>query len=324
MKKSLSILLFSIFLAACTQNRGEIPEFSSNAESLQATGEGGGTFPAVTVLKQTLTYNVGPIDLPAGTTAAESMENPVTLPFQVAEPLWITGFRHKLIDSKGNPLPNSLLHKALVINEHQENPLCGDKEESGSPFAATTGEMAEIEFPSGYGYPLLPSDPLEAKVILKNSSKETDYYGIYFTFEFDAVAMDRTEEMKDVYPLLLDISACDKNLSVEPGVFEERNKTFTLPEGGSLVVAGALLSDYGVSVSLTQEKQVLPFWKAVARVDEDHKIVSLSPNPFVDPAGIQLKNDSKLTLGVAFSNASSNWLENLEGSALLYLAPEED
>ena len=53
-------------------------------------------------------------------------------------------------------------------------------------------------------------------------------------------------------------------------------------------------------------------------------VLAISPNPFVDPAGIQLKNDSKLTLGVAFSNASSNWLENLEGSALLYLAPEED
>ena len=308
-------------LFACTPGQKGAPNFDTTTvvqppASESAGEEGGPANPS----QQKLVYHVGPIDLPAGTSLEETLAHPTTLPFQVSESVWITGFRPSLVDGKGAQLSGDLVQKAVVVNQQEANPFCsGDNK--GNPFAVATTTLTPVQFPSGYGYPVLATDPLEARVTLKNPT-DTDYFGIYFTFEFDAIPMEKAGNLNDIQAMMLDINPCDEEqLAIEPGKFSEKNKTFTLPQGGGLIVANGLLSDYGVSVSLTQEKQIMPFWKATASLDDDHRIIDLEPNPFVDPAGVQFKKDSKLTIGVAFDNISDQWHQNASGGALVYFAP---
>lgn len=309
---------------ACSPGQRGAPKFGSGpAAQAPSPTEGASTSESPPPSLQKLVYHIGPIDLPAGTTLEKSLAKPATLPFQVSDPIWIVGFKPSLIDGKGAPLSNDLVHKAIVVNKQEANPFCnGDN--NGNPFAVATSTMTSVQLPSGYGYPLLPTDPLEARVVLKNQTNN-DYYGIYFTFEFDALPMEKAQGLNDVKAMLLDIDPCDGNqVAIEPGKFAEKNRTFTVPQGGNLVVANGLLSDYGVSVSLTQEKQIMPFWKAMASLDNDHRILDLEPNPFVDPSGVQLKKEAKLTLGVAFDNVSDEWHQSATGGALVFLAPSSD
>ena len=254
------------------------------------------------------------------------LEKPKTLTFQVNEPVWVIGFEPKIIDSDGNALPGKLLHKAIVFNKHEPNPMCASGN-GGNPFAVATSTLTKVELPEGFGYPLVPEDPLEAKVVFQNPTSQ-DYLGVSFSFELTTIPMEKAKGYGDLKAILLDTDPCDhKPLSIEPGAFVEKSNTFSVLEGGHLMVANGLLSDYGVAVSLTHQEgnkpSLIPFWRAEAKLDESHQIIELTPNPFIDPSGKKIKQGDKLTLGVSFDNFSDDWHNAATGAAMVYVAPEE-
>lgn len=274
---------------------------------------------------QKLIYHVGPVDLLGGDSGELTLEDATTLNFQVAEPVWVTGFRPKVIDADGQALPGQLLHKAILFNKNEPNPVCATGN-GGNPFAAATSALTPVELPEGFGYPLMPNDPLEAKVVFQNKS-EQDYLGVMFEFELETIPMEQVQAYSDVRAMLLDPDPCEhKPLTLEPGEFIETNKTFTLPEGGSLMLANGVLSNYGVAVSLTHSEgsdiSVVPFWRAEAQLDANHQIIDLTPNPFLDPEGKKISGGDKMTLGVTFDNFSNSWNSEATGGAMIYLAPE--
>src|SRR3989338_4447145 len=79
---------------ACTPNSGNIPivDNFSNAATGAVTKAPGAQIPVTTGEIQKLVYNVGPIDLPAGTQVEQSLKKPATLNFQVSEDVWMVGF----------------------------------------------------------------------------------------------------------------------------------------------------------------------------------------------------------------------------------------
>lgn len=325
----LASLLPAIFVISCTE-AGGAPAFLENQSFPGAGASANGGLDAFDSLKngqgaQKLVYHVGPVDLNRGASAELMLENPQSLNFQVSEPVWVVGFRPEVVDSQGNPLPGKLLYKAMLLNKHEPNPVCASGS-SGNPFAVATSAMTKVEIPDGFGYPLLPDDPLEARVIFQNPTDQ-DFLGVTFSFELETIPMDKAKGFTDVKAMLLDTDPCDhKPTALEPGAFVEQNKTFTLPDSGHLMVANGVLSNYGVAVSLTHQKEgdvsVLPFWRAEARLDENHNIVDLTPNPFMDPEGVEIGQGDKMTLGVTFDNFSDSWNNEATGGAMIYLAPE--
>lgn len=319
-----------LFLGACTEPVGT-PTFLGSLDN-EKTPNNNHTSPAPSQsdtfedLKnpqsiQKLIYHVGPVDLLAN---SSEMQEPKKMNFQVDEPVWVIGFEPKVIDSKGNKLPGALLQKALILNKSEENPICSSGSR-GNPFAVATSTLTKIELPEGYGYPLLPQETLEAEVVFKNSTDE-DFTDVIFSFELTAIPMEKGKATKDVQAMLLDHDPCEhKPLAIEPGAYVEKNKTFTVGENGALMIAHGLLSDYGVSVSLSHSQgsdiSVVPFWRAEATLDEDHQIVDLTNNPFFDPQGKELKTGDKLTLGTSFDNFSEEWQMQATGGAMIYLAP---
>lgn len=317
-------------LIGCSQGQEGSPKFLGGLqpitpESFSPRGSTNNSFASQPSV-QKLIYHVGPVNVLAGQQAGQMVESPATLNFQVSEPVWIISFQPKILDANGRELPGRILHKALLLNKHESNPVCASGSQ-GNPFAVATSTLTKVELPEGFGYPLMPEDPLEAKVVFQNPTAQ-DFTDVTFAFELTAIPMDKTAGFHDVKTILLDTDPCEhKPISLEPGAFVEKNQTFTLSKGGNLMVANGLLSDFGVAVSLTHQNDggatLIPFWRAEAQFDEDHQIINLTPNPFIDMIGKKITDGDKLTLGVAFDNYSDEWNNAATGAAMIYLNPAE-
>lgn len=323
----LGFSLLAITLAGCTQ--GGAPQFITPNEASPSYSQSDGEDSAVNeaLAKEAgivhLIYHVGPVDLPADTKLDVMLENPLTMKFQVDEPLWIMGFKPKVIDNTGSELPSELLHHAIITNEHEENTLCSEGS-VGNPFIAATSMLKEINLPQGYGYAVLPTDPLEAKVVLHNPTAES-YIDVSFELDIVAKPMNEFASMQDVKPLLLDINPCtNEPMRIEPEQFVKRQATFTMSNGGNLLVGHALLQDYASYVELLKGKDVMPFWRTDAVLDDEHSLIELENDPFEDPAGIMFKKGEAITIGVAYDNTKTSWLKGANAAAMIYFAMDSD
>jgi len=269
-----------------------------------------------------LVYHVGPIDIPRGLKSEEMLEKPLVMTFQTDEPVWLVGFSPRVVDSSGSELSSELLHSAIVSNLHEENPLCSDAS-GGNPFVAATSMLPEIELPQGYGYPILSTDPLEARVVLQNGSSE-NYVDVYFELTMLVKPMSEMTTLKDVKPMLLEIDPCAHEVvDVAPGKFVEFNATYEVPSDANLVVAHGLLDNFGSTVQLIARDEAVPFWSADANLDEEHRIVSLEGDPFEDPQGVSFKEGDAITMDISYDNSSGEWLDGVTAAAMVYLAVKE-
>jgi hypothetical protein len=316
----LSILLAAT--AACSQ-QGSGPAYAEE--------EKGGPAPSVAAPsvdealareagQMRIVYRVGPIDLPAGTSAAAMLEKPLAMRFQTDQAIWVTGFRPRVVDANGAELPAELLHQAIVSNLHEENPLCAG---TPNPFAVASGMLTEVELPQGHGYPILPTDPIEAKVVFANPT-DSDYVDVSFEITLVAKPMNDFASIKDVKPMLVELEPCTHApMQVEPRAFAQKSATYPVPITGALVVAQGVLQDYGAAIQLTAGTEVMPFWRAEGVQDEMHRLSALTDNPFTDPEGRSFKAGDPLTLGVAYDNTSEAWLAGAGAAAMVYLAPAD-
>jgi hypothetical protein len=240
------------------------------------------------------------------------------LSFHVDSPVWMTGFEPHVVDAKGNPLPGKLVQLVILSNTREANALCSTQQ-TGSPFAATTGMLQKITLPEGFGYPLLPEDPLEAKIVLRNPT-DADYTDVYFTFTLTAEPMDVANHKKDVAPLLLDVDPCEHSpITLPPNGMVEKKGSFVAPEDGKIVKAQGLLQEYGVSVSIEASQESSKFtWSAKSQQDDSHQIVSLET--YENTKGVMVKKDDPIQLGVVYDNFSTDWVNGATAAAMIYIA----
>lgn len=265
-------------------------------------------------------YRVGPVDLPAHTDPDDAISKPLTMRFQADKAMWVIGFKPRIVDESGSALPAELLHQAMVFNMHEENPLCAGE---GNPFTVATSLLKEIELPEGYGYAILPTDPLEARVVLANPS-DKGYAGVSFELTLVARAMDEFSNRSDVKPVLFELDPCGHSaMKVPPREFMEKSAAFEVPMRSRLIAAQAALQDFGVAVELRRGSDPEPLWRAEALLDKDRRITGLLDDPFISPKGIPLKGGEEISLGVAYDNSGASWLAGRTAAAMTYLAPED-
>lgn len=312
-----TISLIAVLLYGCSGDVGIGPAIITKSD-LPAADVSAGTNGKG---KISYTYQLGPISLPAKKISEEYFSAPVTMNFHVEEAVWITGVGFELVDAEENPLPGNLIHEILLINHGEANGLCTSKQ-AGNPFAAATSSLKPIELPEGLGYPVVETDPLEARVFLKNPT-EQDYFSVYLKFTVSGEVASEAKFIKDVLPVMIDVDPCEHSpLSLAPGQFLEKNNTAFIPETGKIVKAYGLLQDYGVSLSLSTNEEAEPFWHGLAEIDESYRIVDLPP--FENNAGVAIERGGKLNMKVVYNNVSGNWFEGATGAAILYLARSEE
>lgn len=302
-------------LSACNGATGRSPDLSSQilAESSNAQPSAA---PKTTIQK--LNYTFGPFRLDAGADATAMANKDGKLSFHVDSPVWMTGFEPHVVDAKGNPLPGNLVQLVVLSNTRETNALCSTQQ-TGSPFAATTSMLQKILLPEGYGYPLLPEDPLEAKIVLRNPT-DIDYTDVYFTFTLTAEPMDVASHKLDVSPLLLDVDPCEHSpITLPPNGMVEKKGAFVVPEDGKIVKAQGLLQEYGVSVSIEASQDATKFtWSAKSQQDDRHQIVSL--DAYENTKGAAVKKDDPISLGVVYDNFSTEWVNDATAAAMIYVA----
>lgn len=309
-----------VLLSSCTKDAssppfGE-PQASSPSESAPAVDEA----LAREAGQQQIIYHMGPVDLPAHTSADAMIEKPLLMRFQTDKEIWATGFIPRVVDANGALLPRELLHQAIVFNMHEENPLCAG---SPNPFFIATSMMTEVDLPQGFGYPILASDPLEARVVLANPS-DKDYIDVFFELSLVARPMNEFAGLKDVKPMLLEIDPCSHApMDAPPREFTEKSATYQVPQKAGLVMAHGAIQDYGAAVQLISGKEVMPFWRAEGVLGEDHHITELTGNPFEDSEGVGFKAGDQITFTAAYDNTSDKWLPGATAAAMVYLTPRD-
>lgn len=309
----IGLIVLVASVSACNGADGRSPDLSSkmiDQSSAQVVA------PKTTVQK--LNYTFGPYSLSAGSAAAPMASKDGRLSFHVDSPVWMTGFEPHIVDAKGNPLPNALVQLVVLSNDREANPLC-TTQQTGNPFAAATSLMQKVTLPDGYGYPLLPTDPLEARITLRNSTTD-DYSDVYVTFTITAEPMDVANYKLDVAPLMLNVDPCNFTpITLPPNGMVEKKADFTVPEDGKLIMAQGLLQDYGVSVSIDASKDDAKFsWSAMSQQNDSHQIVSL--DSYDNSKGAPLKKDDPIHLGVVYDNFSADWVGDATAAAMVYIA----
>ncbi len=318
---------FLLILVSCTPSGGA-PNFLTPDDNEAAQPQGQSPEPSVSdeladeAWQKRIVFHVGPMDLPKGAEASEMLGSPLNMTFQTDEAIWVTGFEPRVVDSAGTRLPSELLHQAIISNMHEENSLCSDTG-SGNPMFIATSLLTAIELPQGYGYPVMPNDPIDAKIVLTNPTDQS-YAGVYFELTLVARPINEFADLKDVKPMLLEMDACNHEpLEIEPGSFSEWRATYKMAQSSTLVAAFGVLQDYGASVELTAGTDLEPFWSAEAELDEKHKIVQLSDSPYVDSGGISFSSGDPVMVEITYDNTSDEWLKGATAGAMVYVAPTE-
>ena len=312
--------LIAATLSACNSG-SKAPDLLEASESANDVVEG---FINETLAEQSgeerLTYHVGPVDIPAGLVA--SVDEPLVMTFKLTKPMWVVGFEPRMVNADGEELDSKLLHTAIVSNHHEENPLCTSAN-VGNPFMVATSTLKSIRFPQGHAYPVLASDPLEAKVVVQNPTQET-FINVFFELTLVAKPMNEFVQMKDIKPMMVDVDACEHTpIQVEPNNIDRRQATYTINNASKLIIAHGALQSYGATVELTANKDVMPFWTAEAITDDNNNIIDLRGDPFEKPSGIPFKKGDSITLSVLYDNTSDSWLDTATAAAIVYMSPEE-
>lgn len=310
----------AMLFAACDQG-GKAPDLLDAAAGSNEIVEG---MINETLAEQSgeerLTYHVGPIDIPSGLVA--NTDKPLVLTFQLTRPMWVVGFEPRMVNADGEEIEPKLLHTAIISNQHEENPLCTSAN-VGNPFMVATSTLKSIRFPQGYAYPVLASDPLEAKIVVQNPTEKT-FINAYFELTLIAKPMNEFVQMKDIKPMMVDMDVCEhKPIQVEPNNVDRRQATYAITQASKLIMAHAAIQSYGACVELTANQDVMPFWTAEVVLDNDNHIIDLRNDPFEKPTGIPFKKGDSITLSVLYDNTSDSWLDNATAAAIVYFSPKE-
>lgn len=328
MKMRATILIMTIAIAllsaSCNESGGDMPAYGEeSAEELPAASEGARVAERIAdeVGVKRIVYHVGPVDLPGGYGTDSTDQAPLTMRFQIDEPMWVTGFEPNVVDDHGTKLPNSLLSLAVMSNMHEQNPLC-EEAAGGNPFFVASSTLSSINLPQGYGYPLLPTDPVEISAYLKNAGEE-GFSNVYFEVTLIARPITEFAKLADITPVLMEFEPCNHDsISVEPDSFYESETSYSVGQDGSLVMALGVIGDYGARVGLRAKDAAVPFWESYAMLDDSHHVITLTENPFEDSAGVDLKAGDTITMEVSYDNYSKDWIDDAPAAAMLYLAPK--
>jgi len=266
-------------------------------------------------------FHIGPMDLTANQSVRVMLDNPVRKTFQVDQSLWITGFEPRIVDQKGNALPNSLMHYAVVSNLNRNNPLCHNTG-LGEPFMAATGLLSDITLPEGFGYSVSFDDPLEVVLILKNDS-DVNYSDIYFELALIGRPKNSFSSIAEVRPVLLEKDACfHSTLSVQPKGLSVFESSITIPMDGTIIVGHALMQQYGAWTALYKGGMQAPFWKTISQLNDDYRIIHLYNNPYSDVSGERISAGDAINLESAYDNVSDKWFVGASAAAMIYMVSQ--
>lgn len=204
--------------------------------------------------RELVVMEAGPFDVPP-TEAHEERpgghgthdETSPLIRFQWPVAGWYRGFRVRLIDQAGNPLPDGVLHHVIGVNFDRRQVVYPVPER----FLGVGTETRDILLPEQFGIPLPRGSDLGVYASWQNETGEPleDVY-LQVALAYTPVNVDR--EPEEVVPIYIDtnnVIGGTNAYDLPPG-HHRRSYDFELPVDGALLGLSGHLHDYGLAVRL--------------------------------------------------------------------------
>lgn len=268
-----------------------------------------------------MTVRIGPVSLPVNTDHMTVPQPPtlwLTIPFNG----WLTAYHPTLVDTKGQTLPNKLLHHVAFYDTARPDFLCANKEEH---IFGAGGEMNDWPAIPGFGYHVHKGDRIRISTMFGNPTAE-NYRDVVLQVRIEyQLQNERGMGLKDVYPAWFDVMGCgDSGYDLAPG---ESTKTgeFKIPYSGELLGVGGHLHDYGQWLVLKNARTNQTIATLEADVDAQGHVVSMPVRLFAGQGGIQVHNGDVVEVTDAYSNPTGKSIaDGAMGIVVGYFLPDEE
>jgi len=235
---------------------------------------------------------------------------------------WFRGFRIRVLDESGAPLPKRLMHHMIMINY--------DRRQLVYPAAERLWgagiETGNFSLPKSIGVPLTPGTPLGMYIAWHNSLGH-DLRGVRLEIAMQWLPHNLLPRPVDVLPLYLDVNLTvggGNEFDIPPGR-SEKAFDFTVPTEGRILGVSGHLHDYGKEVRLEDGRSGRVLTRVQARVRQDGSVRGMERRLFgVSGEGLKLKAGHPYRVVAVYDNPTGETIvKGAMGSIAGIFAPKD-
>lgn len=255
--------------------------------------------------RERFVVTIGPMDLPAGGDhhgthgAVLPPVGTVTLPRNA----YLYGFEFDLVDGKGRPVPNEVLHHLNLIDaDHREL------------FLPISQRMLAIGRETGaqsmpwllLGYPVEAGQRMVVSAMMHNPLYQ-DFSGVQLRVYLRYVKDGRPWPLFGVYPFQLDVAfpAGDKSFDLPPGHFT-RSYEAQPALAGRVMVVGGHLHPYATSLKFEDVTANAVIWEGLPIEGEDQSLDGVTVGRLYKRLGVKISPDHTYRVTVTYHNPTGD------------------
>lgn len=290
-----SFVMMALLAVACGQQAmpqvGPMPLAAKEGELGVAFDEG----------TRELVLELAPVDLPAGADH-HGVSQPEPREAAVGVDGWVHGYTVELLDAKGQPVPQTLLHHVNIIVPGRRELFSQIMQRLG----AAGHETEPVRTPRLLGYPLSRQDRILLTAMLHNPTGES-YEGVRVRIRFPHVARSTWLRPLRVYPFYLDVMppAGIHEYDLQPGHSEQSWEGKPAVSGRILGVGGHL-HKYATALRLEDVTEGRVLYEAVPEVDEAGNVIGMPQDLFIWKLGLKINKDHTYRLTAVYDNPTGN------------------
>jgi hypothetical protein len=219
---------------------------------------------------------------------------------------WLRGFRVKLTDANGQPIPRHVLHHLIMVNFSRRQLVYPAAER----LMGAGTETEDVTVPKSIGIPLKPGMMLGMYVAWHNDTGK-DLEGVYLNLTMLWTPKNQNPPPVNGMPIYMDANLTvggSNTFDVPPG-HSTKAFEFTLPVGGRLLGVGGHMHDYGSRVQLQDAETGKLLTEVVAERTPDGRLIKISRKLFgVSGEGLKLKANHRYRLVGVYDNPTGETL----------------
>jgi hypothetical protein len=257
----------------------------------------------------------------SGMGASEQQGELLVQRFSWPATVWVRGYRLRLFDATGRPLPRRWIHHLYVVDF--------DRRELVYPIAQRVlglgRETPDVMLRSTVGIPLAAGHQLGLYLMWDNDTG-ADVDGVYLELAFRWTASRQDPSPLTVFPFFVDAHVAlgaDWSFEVPPGGGSATYE-FTLPISGHLRMAGGHLHDHGLTLRLEDGLTGAPLVTLRAQRDSSGRLLRVPYRVLaVRDSGPHLLAGRRYRLVATYDNPTPRALSAVMGTLAGLFAPDD-
>ncbi len=248
-----------------------------------------------------LVLELGPLELPAGA-AHHEVRQPEAQTVEVPIDGWIHGYRIEIVERRGRPVPQAVLHHVNVIAPEQRELFS----QIMLRVAAAGQETAPAELPRLIGYRVRAGQRLLVTAAFHNPTADT-YHGAVLRVRMPYTRADAWLRPISAFPFYLDVMppASVHVYDLPPGR-SARSWQGSPAVPGRILGVGGHLHRYGVALRLEDVTANAVIWEAKPILDGDGNVIAMPIKRFFRTLGVALRPDHVYRLTAVYDNPTGD------------------